>query len=83
MVKVIDWSEVPDIAKKENMVDIWIAFEDRGLSCHFTYGFNGEQYYSLGDRYWHPLYIKTYERFLEYIDEENLYYNGTVLVKVK
>lgn len=82
-MNIISFDDIITMSKKENMVDIWIEFENNNLYTHRTYGFDGEQYYSLGDRYWNPLYVKTYENFIDFVKRESVFYDGSCLLKIK
>ena len=82
-MKFITFEDVLDVAEKENMLEIWMEFENESLSGIFTYGFDGGSYYRLMDRFWSPLYINNYEKFIEYVEKQTHHYNGSCLLKIK
>ena len=82
-MKFITFEEVLNVAEKENMLEIWMEFENESLSSIFTYGFDGRSYYILMDRFWSPLYINNYEKFIEYVEKQTHHCNGSCLLKIK
>ena len=82
-LKYISVDDIKDIARKELMTDIWIEFESGSICIGFVYGYDGEQYYCLGDRCWNPIYEKTREGFEKYVEDESYHYHEPCLLKIK
>lgn len=82
-MKVISLNDYIQIAKNETMIEIWLSCEVDRLSAYLVYGFDGKSYYSLVDDWWEPIYRYNYEDFCEYVKSCNVFYNETMLVKLK
>ena len=75
--------DIENIASKELMTDIWIEFESGSLCVGFVYGYDGEQYYCLGDKCWNPIYEKTLEGFEKHVNDVSYHYHEPCLLKIK
>ena len=82
-MNIINFEDISSLAYKEGMLSVWIEFENNGLFTHLTYGFDGEKYYTLGEGVWNPMYVKTYEDFINRIEENSVFYEGSCLLKIK
>lgn len=79
-MEIISFKDIVDIAEKEDMVNIWIEFEKGSLLSGFTYGFDGKNYYCLGDRLWQPMYVKSLE---ELVDYASMFHDVSCFLKIK
>lgn len=82
-MKYIGVNDIFNIASKEFMTDIWIEFESGSLCIGFVYGYDGDQYYRLGDKCWNPIYEKTIEGFEKHVESESYHYHKPCLLKIK
>lgn len=82
-VEIMNTSEYLDAVSNENMVDIYMDIQCGGVTPYLMYGFDGESWYTLTERYWRPIYVKDFESFLNYIKENSVFYHGSSLVKLK
>ena len=82
-MNILSYEDLLQIANKEQMLEIWIEFAKESLCTHRTYGYDGKSFYILGERVWNPLYIKSYDNFIEYLEQESVFYDGSCLLKIK